>query len=558
MTRRADVFLRWTALALFIAAVVAYGWNSDDAYHSYVMAKHLAEGKGLVYNAGFRVTASTCPLLTLLEAFVFTFTDSADVCALLTGVLFSAAAAWLLIFRISPSAVVSFCLSCVMVSSRCFLSFTTSGLENPMLFFFGAAFFGIYFRGGDFSKRHLLAISSLLSLLALTRADSVLVFVPMAVWAYLVRTKVAWHARSMLGLAGLSLFAAWTLFSVLYYGFPFPNTYYAKIYTGIPMSEYIVRGMKYFPASWVVDPMLLIVPVFSAVLAVKARKVASIPLFIGLAAYSVYVVAIGGDFMAGRHLTQQFFLSVCLCALLAGGNECRAVSETKRADGFAAKGKVIGSTMVLCLVGCLWNYGDGAPLDGWPFANKVVDERHFYLTAGGDVPLIKAVWRGVVHGDGSDRTFRDEYRRRRILDAREKGHKGLCFNEVANVFCGPVLFGKDVFASLDLDMCLTDVIALQDPLLARLKVHSPGDWRVGHLAREMPHGYSETLASGENLIEDPSLRAYYDKLLLVMKGPLFDRERLRAVFELNCGKFDNLLEQYERNCRASRAAATAR
>ena len=30
---------------------------------------------------------------------------------------------------------------------------------------------------------------------------------------------------------------AWELFSLLFYGFPFPNTYYAKLNTGIPKAE---------------------------------------------------------------------------------------------------------------------------------------------------------------------------------------------------------------------------------------------------------------------------------------------------------------------------------
>ena len=100
MIRRFDFTLRLTALLIFAVAVFLYGWNSDDAYHSYVMAKHLVEGKGLVYNTGFRVTASTCPLLTLVEALVFCFTDNADICGLLVGFAFSVAAAWVLFFRI--------------------------------------------------------------------------------------------------------------------------------------------------------------------------------------------------------------------------------------------------------------------------------------------------------------------------------------------------------------------------------------------------------------------------------------------------------------------------
>ena len=93
-------------------------------------------------------------------------------------------------------------------------------------------------------------------------------------------------------------------------------------------------------------------------------------------------------------------------------------------------------------------------------------------------------------------------------------------------------------------MYLTDAIALQDPLLARLKVDTSRHWRVGHAARQVPRGYHETLATGVNHIEDPSLHEYYDKLLLIMKAPILDRERLLAILQMNLGRYDFLLAKY--------------
>ncbi len=547
MTRRFDFFVRLLALLVFAIAVICYSWNSDDAYHSYIMAKHLAEGKGFVYNVGFRVTASTCPLLTLVEAFVFLFTSSANVCGFLIGVSFSVAAAWILFFRLSSSAVVSFCLSGLMVASRSFLSFTTSGLENPMLFFFGAVFCYVYFLNSDLSWRHLLIISLLMSLIAMTRMDSVLIFIPMAVWAYLARSRVSFIMLIVLGAAGLSPFIVWICFSTIYYGFPFPNTYYAKLYTGIPVAEYIIRGLKYYPASWIVDPMMLLFPAFAVGIGIKMRNLTHIPLFIGLAAYCVYVVLIGGDFMAGRHLTQQYFLLLCSCALSLGG-KVRNVNELMQSD----TGKIMRlSVVTMLLVGCIWNYCARPMGTAWPVSNDVVDERYLYLCSGGEVPLYKSIWPFAGHGGNGAVKYRDTFLEERISREHEKGNKGFCFgvkkDERNRIFGIPVLFGKDIYAAMDREMYLTDVIALQDPLLSRLKVHLRGDWRVGHILREVPEGYVETLATGENRIEDSSLSMYYDKLLLVMKGPLFDRERLRTVAAFNCGKYDKLLEQYEKN-----------
>ena len=90
-----------------------------------------------------------------------------------------------------------------------------------------------------------------------------------------------------------------------------------------------------------------------------------------------------------------------------------------------------------------------------------------------------------------------------------------------------------------------DYNALADPLLARLpavvpdpllrivmpRLHKLG-WRTGHLTRRIPDGYPETLATGVNHLSDPDLAAYWDRLVLVTRGPLFDGARLRALVTL--------------------------
>jgi arabinofuranosyltransferase len=42
-----------------------------------------------------------------------------------------------------------------------------------------------------------------------------------------------WSARARAAALGLVPAAAWTLFALAYFGFPFPNTAYAKLATGI-------------------------------------------------------------------------------------------------------------------------------------------------------------------------------------------------------------------------------------------------------------------------------------------------------------------------------------
>jgi arabinofuranosyltransferase len=107
-------------------------------------------------------------------------------------------------------------------------------------------------------------------------------------------------------------------------------------------------------------------------------------------------------------------------------------------------------------------------------------------------------------------------------------------------FCGGVLvyyWGGDMY--------LTDAYGLTDPLLPRLPGIYNRFWRVGHIFRALPSGYRESLQQGKNLLEDPSLAAYYDKILLITRSKdLFSPERLRAIVDINLGKYDYLLDAY--------------
>jgi arabinofuranosyltransferase len=64
---------------------------------------------------------------------------------------------------------------------------------------------------------------------------------------------------------------------------------------------------------------------------------------------------------------------------------------------------------------------------------------------------------------------------------------------------------------------------------------------IGHFAREVPAGYVETLEQGRNLLKKQDLASYYDKLHLVVSGPLWSIERFAAIWQLNTGQLDSLV-----------------
>jgi len=99
------------------------------------------------------------------------------------------------------------------------------------------------------------------------------------------------------------------------------------------------------------------------------------------------------------------------------------------------------------------------------------------------------------------------------------------------------------------EIYVIDRLGLGDLLLSRLPFtekenYWEGGWRIGHFYRALPTGYMETLESGENVIEDECLAKYYDKLIIITRGDLFDANRIQEIWKMNTGQYDYLLDAY--------------
>jgi hypothetical protein len=92
------------------------------------------------------------------------------------------------------------------------------------------------------------------------------------------------------------------------------------------------------------------------------------------------------------------------------------------------------------------------------------------------------------------------------------------------------------------DVHFVDKYGLGDALMARLPAEVP--WRIGHFARRVPDGYEDTIIHGRNVIGDPGVGAYYERLRLITEGPLFTRERWRTILRMNLGRYDHYISSY--------------
>jgi arabinofuranosyltransferase len=481
---------------------VRTAWISDDAAITLRTVLNVTHGFGLTFNIAERVQTYTHPLWMGVLTLGYLVIRNVYVTTFAAGMIGSIVAYWLAVTRaISPAQASAAAI--VLLFSQAFVDFSTSGLENPLFNVLVAAFLALFLRTGMPSGRRLAGLWGLTALLYLTRPDAVLVVAPLLALATWSVRKPAVIVRSLL--LGSIPAIAWTLFAILYYGFPFPNTAYAKLAMGIDPGELRVQGLLYLLDSFDRDPITLTTIASAAAIAAFQRSTGARALAVGVILYIGYVVSIGGDFMAGRFLAAPLFASVLLMTRLLTGPKLLWAPV-------AGALLIVGTTASHLPLWSNSRYGDAAPKP-----SGIVDERAVYFH---DRSLVLAK-RG---------TFRDPDWPSAPKTAGPTGVVNTCgLMGAAGIDFGPYIH-------------LLDECALADPLLARLPAVFNPEWRTGHYRRMIPAGYVESLESSTNRIQDPALHHYYDQLRLITRGrPLLSRERLGAIVSMNARRDNRLV-----------------
>lgn len=212
--------LRAVLLLAFALVVLRLGWMADDAYISFRTVWNLVHGYGLTWNPAERVQAYTHPLWLFVMAAAHALTDEIYLTAMALSVVLSVAAVAWVLSRLATGPVQAIAFVAMLGSSQAVLDYTTSGLENPLSYLLIGAFAGLWL-GARPGRRPLFALFGIGGLLALNRLDLSLLVAPALALAL-------WQQRSGRALAvavlALSPLLLWELFSLLFYGFPFPNT----------------------------------------------------------------------------------------------------------------------------------------------------------------------------------------------------------------------------------------------------------------------------------------------------------------------------------------------
>jgi arabinofuranosyltransferase len=288
------IFYENTIVASRVIDGTRYFWLDDDMMISMRYARNLAEGHGLVWNAGERVEGYTNFLWTVLMAGVH-----------LTGV--SDARAALLVkmlgFGFLGGSVILSCRLVRLFAPRSLLAvpvllasmlmcpdvvlWSVWGFETSLLTFLNLVFLVRVLANG----RDPIGYAAL-ALIPLTRGDGVYLFAANALVAVALsqerRRTMAWLAAALVpALVHLA-------FRRAYYGEWFPNTYFLKVYG---LDDVRRRGNLY-ARNWVLTYSILAALGAGSALGIMRRDARGVVFFSAVLSTLGYVVLAGGDMLS--------------------------------------------------------------------------------------------------------------------------------------------------------------------------------------------------------------------------------------------------------------------
>jgi len=506
---------RACGLVAFAWVLLRTAWLCDDAYISFRVVENAVSGHGLRWNIADRVQVFTHPLWMLLHIPFRAVTGEIYYTSLALCAAASLGAVWQLAGRAASTIHAGVLAATLALSSKAFVDYSTSGLENPLTHLLLVLFFVAGLREED-AGRTFLAQTFIAGLLTVNRLDALVLVLPaLAVSAWRLGIRRAWKPA----LSGFGVSALWFAFATAYYGSPFPNTALAKLGAGAGLGEMFGLGLRYAAASLREDPLTLLTIFAALLVAALRRRHAAIA--VGVALYLLYILRIGGDFMNGRFFTAPFVLAVAIL-----------VREVSR---FPAPRVLAGAALVVIL-GFL---PGGAPLTSGPEYGRdraslidrygIADERAYYFRSSG-------LWNGAATALPRDDKWLE------ATTARECGFPLVIAGAIG-------FYGYEAGPSVH----ILDYNALADPVLARLPAVEEDrlylDWyrnlegrepatrrRIGHFLRNIPTGYVSYLLGDATKFESDEMRRHVETVMAAVREPLWSRERISAALELAGGK----------------------
>jgi hypothetical protein len=301
MMSRVYTLLGWAfALALFGLQLWLFRtFFIDDAFITFRYVRQFVAGNGLVYNIGERVEGYSNFLWVMLLALPHAFGAELITTARVLSAALSIGSL-ILSYHLARSAPYPVLAPIMLAAAGPFGAWAMGGLETSLFAFLLTASAAVFIYEEERGRGALSGV--LFGLLALARPEGVIFFalaIGFRAWRLLSggRTGLAKiEGRDWLRLAGFAvLFVPHFLWRLSYYGYPLPNTVYAKSMGLHPRA--LIEGVYYLFDGMTAlgGPLLLLLP--AAVLLLQIRDFRYRFMSACCAAYLLFNVVGGGDWM---------------------------------------------------------------------------------------------------------------------------------------------------------------------------------------------------------------------------------------------------------------------
>ncbi len=494
----------YALFAWIFFALLRNFWVSDDAFMYLRTALHFSEGNGLRFNINERVQSYSSALWMILVALGHLLTADSFLVLFLLDVFFGCALIVLFYQGLSPKGWLVFIPASILFTSRTFVDFQSSGLETPLLLFTLVGF-----ARAVMLRKQLPTIAMWASMVVLTRFDAALYCMPLCAWLIFDHRAEIRHQIKNLVLA-VSPLIMWLLFTTFYYGTSIPSPAISKLNHDIPLTTVVRQGVIYGIDTVSHDPVTAFTILSGVLIGLTSLGGKTRALALGALLHMMYVIFIGGDFMMGRFFLGELAIATSILA-------------------FGILPQLSAASCAIIALSCvlLSRIGDCPPFsqcDILPHSQirltGIADERRFWSRKHS-----LQVWT-------QDRALTP-------ITISTWGAPGIAVKR--NDFPGFAGYSSGH------NVVLVDAHGLTDGFLSRLKARNRSSFRPGHLLRDVPLGYLESVKAGQPRMVDPHLNEFYKRYLQIVRGNLFSISRLVAVWQFSTGSFDHLLRAYEQN-----------
>jgi len=299
----------------------------DDAFISFRYSENLASGKGLVYNEGERVEGYTnflwVILLSIPAKIGIDIVPLSQYLSLISALLIIIILFHLpyLLYEKPPNPIFN-PISCLFLAANTTFSlWILGGLESHIFLLFVISSIALYIHNPKS-----LYLPVLIALATLTRPEGILVFGI----TFLCKLISERRLDGKFLLIFLLLYLPYFIWRYSYYGFLFPNTFYAKVGDDIATQAY--RGLIYTYNFLKNSGSVLLLPAIFFFIGYRRFKM--LYLFLMVFVFTVYIIRVGGDVLP----QYRFFLPVLPIIYLMVQEGLRVILSTRiKVRGFQIK-----------------------------------------------------------------------------------------------------------------------------------------------------------------------------------------------------------------------------